>query len=80
MFAVIKTGGKQYKVAQGDIIQVEKLPGEAKAKVELGNVLMLCDAGKVTTGAPFGSWTSSGTPWALTIEIVPPASVPTPTV
>jgi large subunit ribosomal protein L21 len=53
MFAVVKTGGKQYKVAQGDIIQVEKLPGEAKAKVELAEVLMLCDAGKVTAGSPF---------------------------
>jgi large subunit ribosomal protein L21 len=55
MFAVVKTGGKQYKVAQGDVIQVEKLPGEANAKVELAEVLMLCDSGKVTTGAPFVS-------------------------
>jgi large subunit ribosomal protein L21 len=53
MFAVVKTGGKQYKVAQGDVIQVEKLPGEANAKVELAEVLMLCDGGKVTNGAPF---------------------------
>ncbi len=53
MFAVVKSGGKQYKVAQGDVIQVEKLPGEAKAKVELAEVLMLCDGGKVTVGSPF---------------------------
>jgi large subunit ribosomal protein L21 len=53
MFAVVKTGGKQYKVAQGDVIQVEKLPGEASTKVELAEVLMLCDNGKVTVGAPF---------------------------
>jgi large subunit ribosomal protein L21 len=53
MFAVVKTGGKQYKVAQGDVIQVEKLPGEANAKIELAEVLMICDAGKVTVGAPF---------------------------
>ncbi len=52
MFAVVKTGGKQYKVAQGDVIQVEKLPGEAAAKVELGEVLMLCDGAKVTVGTP----------------------------
>ncbi len=52
MFAVVKTGGKQYKVAEGDIIQVEKLPAEAGKKVELGEVLMLCDGGKVTVGAP----------------------------
>jgi len=55
MFAVVKTGGKQYKVAQGDVIQVEKLPGEANAKVVLGEVLMLCDSGKVTVGSPFVS-------------------------
>ncbi|MFA5041736.1 MAG: 50S ribosomal protein L21 [Bdellovibrionales bacterium] len=52
MFAVVKTGGKQYKVAQGDVIQVEKLPGEATAKVDLAEVLMVCDNGKVTVGAP----------------------------
>jgi len=53
MFAVVKTGGKQYKVAEGDVIQVEKLPGEAKAKIELAEVLMVCDNGTVTVGAPF---------------------------
>jgi large subunit ribosomal protein L21 len=53
MFAVVKTGGKQYKVAQGDVIQVEKLPGEANAKIELGEVLMLCDGATVTMGSPF---------------------------
>ncbi|MDE1900948.1 MAG: 50S ribosomal protein L21 [Alphaproteobacteria bacterium] len=53
MFAVVKTGGKQYKVAQGDVIQVEKLPGDAAAKIELADVLMICDNGKVTVGAPF---------------------------
>ena len=52
MFAVVKTGGKQYKVAQGDIIQVEKIPAEAGKGIELAEVLMLCDAGKVTLGAP----------------------------
>ncbi|MDD3370883.1 MAG: 50S ribosomal protein L21 [Alphaproteobacteria bacterium] len=52
MFAVVKTGGKQYKVAQGDVIQVEKLPGEAKAKVDLAEVLMVCDNGKVSVGTP----------------------------
>ncbi len=40
MFAVIRTGGKQYKVASGDIISVEKLEGNAGDKVELGEVLM----------------------------------------
>ena len=52
MFAVIKTGGKQYKVAEGDVIQVEKLPGEAAAKVELAEVLMRSDGATVTVGKP----------------------------
>ena len=53
MFAVVKTGGKQYKVASGDVIQVEKLPGDKAAKVELTEVLMLCEGSLVTTGSPF---------------------------
>ena len=43
MFAVIRTGGKQYKVAKGDVISVEKLEGDAGAKVEIGEVLMSDD-------------------------------------
>ncbi len=53
MFAVIKTGGKQYKVAQGDVIKVEKLVAEVGKTVNLAEVLMLADNGKVTVGAPF---------------------------
>lgn len=53
MFAVVKTGGKQYKVAEGDVIQVEKLPVDAAAKVELTEVLMLVNGDKVTVGSPF---------------------------
>jgi large subunit ribosomal protein L21 len=41
MFAVIQTGGKQYKVASGDVIRVEKLAGEAGAEVVLDQVLMV---------------------------------------
>ena len=40
MFAVIRTGGKQYKVKSGDVLNVEKLEGNAGDKVELGDVLM----------------------------------------
>src|SRR3954471_14528685 len=40
MFAVIRTGGKQYKVTSGDVIDVEKLEGKAGDKVEIGEVLM----------------------------------------
>lgn len=64
MFAVIKTGGKQYKVAEGDIIQVEKLPAETGKSVDLSEVLMLCDNGKVTVGAP----TISGAKVTATVE------------
>ena len=53
MFAVIKTGGKQYKVAKDDVIEVEKIDLEAGKAVELGDVLMLSDGGKVDVGAPF---------------------------
>ncbi len=53
MFAVIKTGGKQYKVAKDDIVVVEKLEGEAGASIALDSVLMLGDEKSVTTGAPF---------------------------
>ena len=53
MFAVIKTGGKQYKVAKDDVIEVEKIDLEAGKAVELGDVLMLSDGGKVEVGAPF---------------------------
>jgi large subunit ribosomal protein L21 len=43
MFAVIKTGGKQYKVAKNDVIVVEKLPAEAGASITLDEVLMIGD-------------------------------------
>jgi large subunit ribosomal protein L21 len=48
MFAVIKTGGKQYKVAANDLILVEKLPGQAGDAVVFDQVLMIGD----TVGAP----------------------------
>lgn len=41
MYAVIETGGKQYKVAEGDVIYVEKLDAEVDSTVELGNVLIV---------------------------------------
>lgn len=52
MFAVVKTGGKQYKVASGDVIKVEKLDAEAGATVEIDQVLMVGDDAKTTVGAP----------------------------
>jgi large subunit ribosomal protein L21 len=52
MFAVIKTGGKQYKVATNDIILVEKLEAEEGSSVTLGDVLMVGEGGNITVGAP----------------------------
>ena len=52
MFAIVKTGGKQYRVAENNIIRVEKLEAEAGAKISLGEVLMLSDGKKVTVGLP----------------------------
>ena len=46
MFAVVKTGGKQYRVAPGDIFIVEKLLGDPGAKFELNQVLMVGEDGK----------------------------------
>lgn len=43
MFAVVKTGGKQYKVAENDILKLEKLEGEVGAKISLDNVLLVQD-------------------------------------
>jgi large subunit ribosomal protein L21 len=52
MYAVIKTGGKQYRVQPGDVIVVEKLDGEAGSDVKFGEVLMLGGDKGVTVGAP----------------------------
>jgi large subunit ribosomal protein L21 len=52
MYAVIKTGGKQYKVAEGDTLKVEKLPVEEGGTVELDQVLMVTDGDDVKVGAP----------------------------
>jgi large subunit ribosomal protein L21 len=52
MFAVIKTGGKQYRVAADDLVVVEKLAGDKGDKISFGDVLMLADGGSVTVGAP----------------------------
>lgn len=52
MFAVIRTGGKQYRVAAGDVIKVEKLAGDAGATLTLDEVLMVSDAGNATVGTP----------------------------
>lgn len=52
MFAVIKAQGKQFKVAEGDRLTVDRLAGEAGAKIALGEVLMLVDGGSTKVGKP----------------------------
>jgi large subunit ribosomal protein L21 len=52
MYAVIKTGGKQYKVEAGATLKVEKLLGEVGSKVVIDKVLMIADGEKTTIGAP----------------------------
>jgi large subunit ribosomal protein L21 len=56
MYAVIETGGKQYRVAPGDLIDVETLPGEVGSEVELAKVLAVVnDGAEVLTGAAASS-------------------------
>jgi large subunit ribosomal protein L21 len=45
MYAILETGGKQYRVQPGDVIEVERLDGEVGGQVELGRVLMVADDG-----------------------------------
>jgi len=52
MYAVIKTGGKQYKVAAGEKLKIEKLAGEVGSKVVIDKVLMINDGDNTTIGAP----------------------------
>lgn len=52
MYAVIATGGKQYKVTKGETLRVEKLDGDEGSTVKLDNVLMVADGDKVSVGTP----------------------------
>jgi large subunit ribosomal protein L21 len=53
MFAVIKTGGKQYRVAADDVLKIEKVAGEIGDIITLGEVLAFGEGDNVTIGAPF---------------------------
>jgi len=52
MHAVIRSGGKQYRVAPGETVRLEKLAGEVGSKVELGDVLLVENDGNVQVGTP----------------------------
>ena len=58
MHAIIETGGKQYKVAEGDVIFVEKLENEAGDAITFDKVLAVIDGDKATFGAPVVEGTS----------------------
>ena len=57
-YAIIKTGGRQYRVAEGDTIDVDLLEGEAGQKMTFGDVLLHADGDKMTHGSPMVSGAS----------------------
>lgn len=52
MYAVVKTGGKQYRVTTDDVLKIERLAGDAGDVVSFGEVLMIADGAAITIGAP----------------------------
>ena len=52
MYAIIKTGGKQYRISPGDVLRVERLPGERGDEVILDQVLLVTDGDAVQVGQP----------------------------
>ena len=52
MFAIVRTGGKQYRVEPGQTVEVERLPYEVGQQIDLGDVLMISAEGDVRLGAP----------------------------
>ena len=55
MYAVIKTGGKQYRVAKDDVVTIERLPGDAGKKIEFTEILMVGSGAGVKVGTPIVS-------------------------
>lgn len=53
MYAIVKTGGKQFKAEKDEVIIVEKIDGEPGTKVELAEVIMIAGGGSVKIGSPF---------------------------
>lgn len=52
MYAVIRSGGKQYRVVPGQTIRLEKVAGDAGSKIQLGDVLLVENEGKIQVGSP----------------------------
>ena len=61
MHAIIQTGGKQYRVAPGDVVRVEKLPGEAGSEVEFPTLAVFKDEGQLVAGSDLGDAKVKGT-------------------
>ncbi|GMO40414.1 MAG: 50S ribosomal protein L21 [Treponemataceae bacterium] len=53
MYALVEFKGKQYKAEKGAVLTVDKIDGEAGAKLDIGTVLLVSDGDKVTVGAPY---------------------------
>ena len=53
MYAVIATGGKQYRVSEGTVVRIEKLEAEAGATVEFDKILVVGEGSEVAVGAPY---------------------------
>lgn len=53
MYAVIATGGKQYRVQEGDVVKVELIAADAGASVELDKVLLVADGDNIKVGSPY---------------------------
>jgi large subunit ribosomal protein L21 len=61
MYAVIENGGKQYRVASGDVVELETMDGAVGAEVDLGRVLAIVDGSSVRAGSEAGSAKVTGT-------------------
>ena len=61
MYAVIETGGKQYRVAPGETVDVESIPGEVGSEIELGRVLAVVEGEEVKAGTAAGGARVKGT-------------------
>jgi large subunit ribosomal protein L21 len=53
MYAIIESGGKQYRIAQGEKVRIERVPGNADDEVSLGAVLAIDDGERLVVGAPY---------------------------
>ncbi len=53
MYAVIATGGKQYRVVEGDVIRIESLPTEVGSEIEFDKVLLVELSGEISVGSPY---------------------------